>query len=525
MNLQAALFGLEDPVSFIEADNRRVEKMAPIDLVRRAYRDKVRAGVPAALLLDKMSPWKWARRYQWQSVSATVFGSDLVELGNVMLLPGTARTLKKLYPELKAGDILVLHRDPAKPDATSMHEFRFQGVAKWATAEGGDGIVLNPRDPNWKMAGGDFDGDPAVCAVKTFDLKLDIGTLKSYRTTKFTPMTAVQGKPSFNGTLLAMSNTFAGSLGSTVLTSMKLAEVDALTDELAGDLSALVQAAVDAKKHPVDGKAANMDYQPIVESLADLEPEGGFFMELVNELTSQSGETDKAEKWSNLVLWATLSGERTGVQRVLAERVLILDRLYRDSGLIRGHRLAMPDGIRNAAKATLMELDDAAEQIGNMQDWSKEFRDVTRELAATVDEDAGSALRERLQELRDELETAYRDGDISGVAILAYGPSRTAAEVVDAQEIADLSVDLREAVICLKGQVEGGSHDVTSLTPCDGSKHEFDALVAGGIDTVSVQVIEQAEEYARCHVTVEGTKRFEISDEAFEDDASNAFFD
>jgi hypothetical protein len=322
-------------------------------------------------------------------------------------------------------------------------------------------------------------------------------------------MTPLDGKPHFEGTLLALNSTFAGSLGSTVLTAMKLWEVGELTDERAIQLSALIQAAVDSQKHPVDGRRAAADYRALYELLEEYAPPEGYLVEMTNALTAASSDEERIARWEDLVLWSTLD-HQGAYQQAMADRIKELDRLYRDSGFLRQHRLQMPETLRNAAKTQLLGEDTAAEQVEWVRNRSTAFRRLTRALAQTEDEEAGTELREQLNELRGEFEVAYHSGNIAGAALLAYAPARLAAELVHTEDVVALALEAREAVVCLLGAPSDGVHSVEALDPIPTEVDEWKALTMGA-ETVDVRVIAMHDSYVRAHVRVEGEKHFEFA--------------
>ncbi len=168
---QAVLFGFADPARFIDEQNEKLGD--PAFLFRMLGlgsegRRKLKCGIPASLLVGWDNAFKRLTNFEVYASRAVVFGSDLVDIGKVRLLPRTYREFSKKYRSatghpLRKGAKVVLHRDPALPDSSSMHVFTYSGQAMWATdSSAGIGIVLNPADPHWKRAGGDFDGDAAV---------------------------------------------------------------------------------------------------------------------------------------------------------------------------------------------------------------------------------------------------------------------------------------------------------------------------------------------------------------------------
>lgn len=525
MNLQALLFGVQRPEEYISRDNTRVAKTKASDLVRRSFKAKVEAGIPAGLLMDRTSPWKWLRKFAMPAFSSTVFASTLVKDEEaVMLLPQSYDRLCRIAErKIKVGETLIIHRDPAKPDHTSFHRFTFAGICKWAGKERGEGVVLHPKSKQWKAAGGDFDGDTAIVSLATFEIMEDIPGLKSYRRTKPTPMVGLNGKPHMEGTLLAMTDTFANSLGSTVLTALKAREIDALDDGMAAKLSDLIQAAVDNQKHPVNAGEARTDYTDVYNAVMELEPQTGFLTSLMNELTSTSGEkeADVVAVWKQLVLWSTLDHE-SQFHQVMAQRIAIIDRIFKESGFLRGHRLGIPEAMKGVAKATVTELEDGSEQMHWVSAKAKEFRTLMREMANLQDDDAKRPLREELNKVRREMELAYRKGRVAGATLLAYAPPRIAAEIVSAEDIAALNAQCTEGFVGISA-AEEGTFPVEAVKPIDSDLPEWNALTAGATE-VTVTILEEKGGWAKCHVRTEGQKSFNLSELSMDSDDEDPFF-
>jgi hypothetical protein len=525
MNLQALMFGVRHPEQYIADDNQRVARTKTSDLVRQSFKAKVEAGIPAGLLMDRTSPWKWLRKFAMPAFSSTVFASTLVKDEEaVMLLPQSYDRLCRIADrKIKVGETLILHRDPAKPDHTSFHKFTFAGICKWAGKKRGEGVVLHPKSKQWKASGGDFDGDMAIVSMPNFEIMEDLPGLKSYRRTKPTPMVGLNGKPHMEGTLLAMTDTFANSLGSTVLTALKAREINALDDAMAAKLSDLIQAAVDNQKHPVNAREARTDYTDVYNAVAEMEPETGFLTTLMNELTSTSGEkeSDVVAVWKQLVLWAEIS-HKSRFHQVMAERIQIIDRIFKESGFLRGHRLGIPEAMKGVAKAVVTELENSSEQMHWVATKAKEFRTLMREMAALEDDDAKRPLREELNKVRREMELAYFKGQVAGATLLAYAPPRIAAEIVSAEDIAALNAQCTEGFVGISA-AEEGTFNVEAVKPIDSDLTEWNALTAGATE-VTVTILEEKGGWAKCHIRTEGQKSFDLSELSMDSDDEDPFF-
>jgi hypothetical protein len=502
LNYQAVLFGLRDPAAFIEKDNARLDKMDIREVVTQEEWRKIQAGVPPALILRSYAPWRWLGQFRSRrQARATVFGSHLVPVGQVRLLPGTFAKFSSYKEVLDEGGKptgervlvwepeIVLHRDPALPNASSMCSYRLAGVAYWAGVDSdnpdAEGIVLNPLDPHWKQAGGDFDGDAAVAFVLPDDQLKPVVPTENLRTNRANAMVKLRGVPQVEATILAMVSGFTSKLGTAVMSATRLAERNwangdvTLTPEIAKIASQVVQAAVDGKKHAVDATRGYQLLQTLKITEAEHRPDGGYLLDWIHGVRVASGDAEKEVAWRTLVEEVGRRGENLSpVERAMIARIKILDRIYRSVGWLRGSSTVMPENIRNAAVALEYSLDegDMAERIQIVEELARRYRDAARHLR-DPDSDVRLAAQEGLRLVKIQVRLAILEGRISEATLLAYGPHRMAAELVSASTFEELGATARYLKTVLFGDNwQDGEVDVRVLTPIPSMQAEFDSL-------------------------------------------------
>jgi hypothetical protein len=183
---RARLSGISNAIDEIYADNPEVIRkialgMSPADLISqegplklltqfkadtsRAYVFASEELLDALIPLDKKALTKikgeFAIRYQRKYEGSR---------SECLLLPETYNEMNKIWRKrnndrnLQEGDIVILHRDPALPDASSMAPFIFRGIATLQNDFGSHnrGIVVHSNATGWAEAAGDFDGDSGV---------------------------------------------------------------------------------------------------------------------------------------------------------------------------------------------------------------------------------------------------------------------------------------------------------------------------------------------------------------------------
>lgn len=470
LNLQAVLFGAEHPENVIRDDNVRLENLNIKDMLTNEQRRKVKAGVPVSLLIGELNPWKWATQLKCAGTRATVFGSALVDLNTIWLLPESYRELR-LANGGKTPEFVVVHRDPALPNASSMVTYRLAGCAKWTSSSRGRGIVLNPKEPNWKLAGGDFDGDSAlVFAQPYFPLADRVPVTKDLKRNTKRPVT----ETTLVTEIMANFDGFASQLGPTIAAAQRLAEIDRLTPELRNTTSIVAQGAVSAQKHVMDTASGYAMYKEIKDQV----PKDTYLLDLLRNIgnapeIATAKNPSKADLWKNLVELALEVDTDTlsRIQKPLIERILILNELYESVDWLRESRskTPLPDRLRNAAKQALLDVEgiDAAEHTAWVQGWTADYRHVMRAIHDTPEEDEDDVdldeQRELLKTLRNELLQALLNKDVHPYALLAYGPHRIAAELVDADYFEALSQTPSQIELPIVGEIEDGTYHWSDL--------------------------------------------------------------
>lgn len=473
LNHQALLFGTRDTERYLREENAMDALLTPMDLLHGEDRRKAQAGIPPGLLMDAFSPWKRVTQYDVGGVSALAMDSPAVKPGTVRLTPATRHALEWAAGEaIRPGTPLIVHRDPARPDASSMAVYAFAGLGFTGPNIDTGGVILNSQERCWKHAGGDFDGDYAV--VWLADRTPLRAPREGWRNLRArTPVGMVQTAKgvSLDGTLLALANGFESNLGPAVMTAMMLAEHGGLSEELALTATSVIQAAVDSKKHPVDLKTASALYTTLLEARGAFDAPS--FTQMMNGVRRAHGLDEKVAAWKQVMDWAR--EPRTGLNAVMAERATLFDRLFRETGLLRGSRLAIPEVLKERAMAELMDRGAIAE-IEVVRRLANAYRAATRRFMAT-DEDARD--RRELDTALADIELALLLGTISPHALLAYGPARVAAQLVSAADIEALAVRATQARVLLQGEVTVGEYAVEALRPIDSDRFEWHALVHG----------------------------------------------
>ncbi len=510
LNYQALSFGVKDPEKLIRKDNARLKGMDIRDLFNREERRKIDAGVPPALLMRQYAPWKWATQFKVQGTRATVYGSYLVPIGSVRLLPDSFKAFatKEVVNDKERvvlPDWIYLHRDPAVPNATSMAAYQLDGEIYWSDSDSGEGIVVNPLDPAWKAAGGDFDGDAAVAMLPTFELLPAIETLPPLRKKQGVKVLKFRGTYRIAPTLVKMANGFTSRLGPSVMSSMRivesplppiLADEDSITyHKISQDAACVVQGAVDAKKHPIDVKRGRQMYQELREREIAARPEGGFFLDRLAKVRKAPGENAKVAAWRKL---ATQSAEQTGltpIVKAMETRVGILNEIFEKTEWLRGDRAVLPDDIRNTAFAWLYERADAAEQGALVGRLSNAYRKATRtlvEAAAAGDKDAQELAKEVVAKTRLAIRLRLMSGEISAAAMIAYGPHRLAAELVSADDFEELGQTAQFLETVLFGtEWKDGTYALGNLDTIPSKRKAYKTLVEaqGAEAEVKVKVL------------------------------------
>lgn len=205
-NLQQNAFGAENPVRMFKEDRLIKDKLQASSMMNANQRMLHVLGRPSSTLVDPDMVFGQATKTEAGTSRAYVMSSTelltkeandatsipLTEsqkakideafskvnreyeegLDDLLLLQSTYDELNEAWIKqngvpLEYGDVVILHRDPALPDATSMAPFVYRGLAEFETPEGSHnrGIVVHPKGAGWEEAAGDFDGDSGVVMV------------------------------------------------------------------------------------------------------------------------------------------------------------------------------------------------------------------------------------------------------------------------------------------------------------------------------------------------------------------------
>lgn len=540
---QTALFSAFDPVALINHDNKRFENKTALDFLSKESATKVRCGIPPNLLMDQMAPWDEFRRFDVNGVRATVYGSELVPLTSAdaeeqmpkvhnivlsgslgqhktscfMLLPKSAEELAAqigVLPNELIGRYFLIHRDPALPDGTSLYPAIYCGILKWDNEDNKNdyGVILNPQDPFWKDAGGDFDGDTAAC-YEPSEWLLPYGSI---------------GRPDFKTStrryisehvdeqiIELAGNTVTGLLGPIILSAMCLIERD--INDSRSTLAGVAQASVQAKKHSVDIETVKLLSNTIFTEVKNAEICRPYISRYLNAIKNASGIELKITAWLSLVKQVERGtwSEGTKIEQAIANRVLLVHQLYKDVEYFRHYKEAIiPTVLRDTAKATCPEF--VRSQIVEL---TRQYRDVASMLTEhgsyeLDDEDLKegnkAALSDRLKTIRTQFQLACITGKLPEgkaspkdiqIAMIAWGPAKLAAQLVPSSVYQELGVNTSRCIIqlCDHGW-KNGVYSPKDLKPIPSCEHEF-SLFTKGIDKVTVQIISEAKRSTRVMLT------------------------
>lgn len=468
MNYQTAVFSLKDPATLIRSDTAEMDLSALASLSALA-RQKVAAGIPAALLMGDFSPWSVIGSFSRKGVRAKVYGSYKVPKGYFGLLPRSMEEMANLFgPENLLDQPFLIHRDPALPDGTCTYEARCVGEFDfYGSSRKERGVVINPHDPLWKAAGGDFDGDSAavfagsqddlISRVDRWPLRLDGH--------KFSDMDVVDR---FKAQL---EEPTANLLGPLVLAAVRLMERGILGEQMRAAAATAIQSAVEAKKHPVDHNQVMGIAQELFTEVRETRLIDGleFITTLLNLLKNASGDAAKLEAWERLVEGARdilqFGYPESNAEVALSERVLAVDQMFRDIGFLRAAvRPELPPLLRNRARQ--LRTDEAFVFIDDISKLYRSLLQERDELRNLGDQGAGYATQDefetRLKRLRAELSNVreqYRyylklgteecTAEDLQIAMLAYGPPKLAAQFVSLEVIQSLAASSKEVFVNL----------------------------------------------------------------------------
>lgn len=478
LNYQTVVFSFQDPGKLIDADTEQLSIDAFSYMSEKA-KTKTQAGVPGALLVDQISPWNLLTSFQVSGVRGMVYGSHLVPPGRFALLPASFKELQKLTGQDPTNKTFLVHRDPALPDSTTTYAAKCYGKAWFDQTGPGTqlGVVINPYDEQWKRAGGDFDGDSAAILVGDSALLIPPVDRCSLRVQG----TKYEGMPPMERMKAALNEKTDKLLGPLVLSAVKLAERGLLGNIRRAEIASAIQAAVEAKKHPVDHEAVQEIAKSVFAEVRQQVNESGvdFYSAFQNRLKAAPGNSEKVAAWDAMIetcklIVGTNVIHPSTAEYAMAKRALKIDSLYRDIGFLRAQvRAEMPAALRKAARAKCST--EAAEFITKL---ALEYKTAASVIYAysesLLTEDSEGLIRElktELSGLRQKFRYYTKLGtdtltasDIQFAAI-AYAPPRLAATFVDAEIFQELAHEAKEAIVNLYGHTWENS--VTTLGKLD----------------------------------------------------------
>ena len=511
MAYQTLLFGAKNPADLIDWDTAGILNTTALSLLSVESRKKVTAGVPVSLLIQDMAPWDMMRRFDVRGVRATVYGSSLVPRGDAedeltqsitklfesvgfeqelnwsqswfKVLPATAESLAgqlSVMPDELMGRWFLIHRDPALPDGTSLFPARFGGVLNWATDCSNDhGIVLNPQDPQWQAAGGDFDGDSATIYVPSlWLLPRETVSRLDYKLNG----RSYNSKEIGEQILESIADTTTQLLGPVILNAMRLAERELDVKELRILAASAAQASVQAKKHSVDSEATIVATSLITQAAREGTEDGTrpYISDFLNQMRNAQGAEAKVEVWQTLVEKANsgLWDQGSSIERALVRRIEAVDALFKDIGYFQSLKQStMPQTLRAAAIAvTPPAVADAVSALADMYQVEAAkigtLVDVTEE---DLHESYGAIIADNLRSLRARFFLAATTGKLPQLTasihevqcgLIGYGPAKLAAQYCSSETFMSLGQRSKRVIVSLLGHDwVNGMCDINSLRP------------------------------------------------------------
>jgi hypothetical protein len=538
LNMQTVMFASAYPAELIMQDNKKFETLTALDLLSKDAARKVKAGVSPALLVETMSPSDKYRKLAVNGIRSTTYASDMVHINTdlplwrqtgseadkmerafkiatngetmscFMLLPKSSIELAyeaKCSEADLIGRIFLIHRDPALPDATSLFPSICLGVLDWANGcKNKYGVVLHPKDPFWKNAGGDFDGDDVAVVVPTTTL-LPRGPISR-------PDYVMSAKAKSQETVRqqmieACHDSVTGLLGPIILAATRLIERDYATNKTRAIMAAVAQGSVSAKKHVVDIDAIMSEAAYIFDMVRDGSSNGAlpYISDFTNALRRASGTEAKEEAWAMFVKALPIWEETgTAIEVALCHRSRMLDQLFQDTNFFRMQaRPELPKTLINSARSLCEpEVREAMQQI------AEEYRGYAA-LAGEEHENEDDDVKESyIADIRDALRTCRAKFNLAAVtgqigsikttprdaqiALIAYAPARIAVKMASADIFEELGTKTKRAIINLIGHGwENGEIGVSELKPVPNCKADV-AILAKLSETLYVQIISKA---------------------------------
>ena len=542
MAYQTLLFGAKDPASLIDWDTARIANMTALSLLAPEARKKVTAGVPVSLLIQDMAPWDMMRRFEVNGIRATAYGSSLVPRGDIedeltssiskafvdagfeqdlkwsqswfKVLPATAESLAGqlcVMPDELIGRWFLIHRDPALPDGTSLFPARFGGVLNWATGcTDGHGVVLNPQDPQWQAAGGDFDGDSATIYVPSgWLLPRKAVSRLDYKLNGRTYNTSSIGEQM----LESIADSTTQLLGPVILNAMRLAERELDDEDLRILAASAAQASVQAKKHSVDAEATKEAANLVIQVARNGAEDGTrpYISDFLNQMRNVSGAEAKVKVWQTLIqqmekgVWTNGSS----IERALVRRIQAVDLLFKDIGYFQNlKQVNMPQSLRAAAIALTPPA--VADAISNLFD---EYRMETAKISTLTDVDEedlkesyGAIVADNLRRIRAKFFLAASTGKLPQLAapvhevqcgLIGYGPAKLAAQYCSSETFMLLGRRSKRIIVSLIGHNwVNGVVNVDHLVPVPNCSTDVEAF-SSDLSQCTLEVISKAKQSTR----------------------------
>lgn len=552
MNYQTTLFSLQDAAAFIDHDTEALAKTSALDLLSRDAKEKVQAGLHPSLFMQDMAPWNMVRQYSIQGTRATVYGSELVpenvaeaqattfgvlgdqisaslfhvgyEIGDksscFMLLSGSAMHLARqcsCEPHELVGRWFLLHRDPALPDGTSLFPSMYVGALHWANGCTNDyGIVIHPRDPYWRRAGGDLDGDAGnVYVPQPYFLPRGPVSRPDYKkdTAKYVSEDVAEQMAE------AAADSVTDLLGPTVLSAMKIVERGVDTDHFRRTSAAVAQASVQAKKHAVDVEAVTALFEYIVSVVNRHVEDRPFLSSFFNVLRRTSSVEGKLDVWKDLMAEVSKGTWDDGspVEQAMIRRIHVIDQLFNDVGWFKAVRTNKLPAVMVDAAIALCSADVKAAILEITEEYRYEYQKIRQ--YAESDEEDKQVLETCLADSYDKIAVVrekFRIACITGrvgaqqfdaravqIAVIAYAPARIAAQNVPASLFTELGKRTSRIILQLCDHWKAGEYKVSDLRPIPSCADDFNLFVKGlsENDKLTVEVISLAPRSTRVVLT------------------------
>jgi hypothetical protein len=542
---QTALFSLKNPEHMIDHDTERFENMTATDMLSPEAAKKVQCGVPINFLLNEMTPWNLVTSFKEDGVRATCYASELVPRGDdsyhqintsvkdafakagvqvtdethvfwdtswFMMLPDSAGLLCKQLG-CKPKDLydmeFLIHRDPALPDGTDLYVAKYAGMLKWANSEKGHGIVVHPQDSNWAAAGGDFDGDDATVYVKQPYMEPHGRVPRpNYRSTGNMYVTDSVADQMIE----ACSNTTPTMLGQSILGLMRLVERGLGDDANRALGAAVAQAAVDAKKHPVNheavGNANRLVMQQIQEG-RDTNPE--YLSDYINHMRRAKSVLGKMQVWGELCslidegYWV----DGSPIEQALVRRINALRRIFDEvNWYLELNNQNLPQTLRNAAVAATKN----SALVNAVKSITQDYVTAATKLAFfDKDDKDGAIYKDDVNTARQSVQMAAVSGIVGSVkvspkeaqiALIGYGPQRLAAQFVPSETFEALMGDTKYLTLALKSTGwQSGVYYTDDIQPIKACERHWESFKQGLSDTVSLMVIGEGPNSTRVRLT------------------------